>query len=322
MSSNSTQNDNNQEIDLGQMMNKIGGLYQKFLSWIFQIILYLKTNLKLLLVLVVIGVLLGFFLGQKKSYKNEIIVTPNFGSVNYLYTKIDLLNSKIRVRDTAFLKSINIKEAKFITGIKIKPIIDIYGFIEKDDQKFDLIKLMAEESSIDNVIENKITSKNYPNHLIEFISTSKQLNQDFTNSLLSYLNESQYYKKIQDKYVENLNLKQKENDTIISKIYGLVNKFSNQSNPTQNNNLVYYNNNTQLNDLIKTQEALIQENGRIKLELVSIDKIVKDMSITQDVEIPKFLLFSAKVILPILFILVFLMIDGFRKFYKSQINKH
>jgi hypothetical protein len=45
----------------------------------------------------------------KKVYDHELIVQPNFGSTDYLYSKVELLASKINERDTVFLKSIGIK---------------------------------------------------------------------------------------------------------------------------------------------------------------------------------------------------------------------
>jgi hypothetical protein len=38
---------------------------------------------------------------------------------------------------------------------------------------------------------------------------------------------------------------------------------------------VYYNENTQLNDVIQTKDKLIKEQGNLRLELVNADKIVK-----------------------------------------------
>jgi hypothetical protein len=50
-----------------------------------------------------------------------------------------------------------------------------------------------------------------------------------------------------------------QNDTIISQINDVLNGFSNQGIATKKrDNLVYYNENIQLNDIIKTKEALIK----------------------------------------------------------------
>ena len=165
----SVNSSDNQEIDLGQVSKKIGQTYQNFLSWVFRGILFVKRNFVLLLVLFIVGAALGFYLDKKiKSYDHQIIVSPNFGSNDYLYAKVNLIQSKINEGDTLFLKEIGIKNTKKFDKIEIKPIIDVYKFIDNNNDKFELIKLLAEDGNIDKVVENQLTSKNYPFHLISF----------------------------------------------------------------------------------------------------------------------------------------------------------
>ena len=89
MSTNS-QNNDNQEIDLSEISNKIGGLFDSVLMSIFNVILFLKRKALVLVTLFVIGAGLGFFLDSIKSYNSQIIVSPS-GGVDYLYSKIDLI---------------------------------------------------------------------------------------------------------------------------------------------------------------------------------------------------------------------------------------
>jgi hypothetical protein len=58
-----------------------------------------------------------------------------------------------------------------------------------------------------------------------------------------------------------------QNDTIISQINDVLNGFSNQGNrDKKRDNLVYYNENIQLNDIIKTKEAtLLKHKERTEL---------------------------------------------------------
>jgi hypothetical protein len=47
----------------------------------------------------------SFYLDKtQKKFDHQIIVTPNFKSTDYLYSKINLINSKIIERDIAFFK--------------------------------------------------------------------------------------------------------------------------------------------------------------------------------------------------------------------------
>src|SRR6476469_6965860 len=99
-----------QEIDLGAISKNVGNAFRNLNAFIFDCIQFFLRNIIIIGLLLVIGIGLGYYLDEtRKTYDHRIIVTPNFGSVDYLYNKIDLLNSKIKERDTLFLKSIGIQ---------------------------------------------------------------------------------------------------------------------------------------------------------------------------------------------------------------------
>ena len=58
----STNTNQDQEIDLGQLFGKIGNLFDTIISSIFKGILFVQKNIILLLVLVAVGVGVGRFL--------------------------------------------------------------------------------------------------------------------------------------------------------------------------------------------------------------------------------------------------------------------
>lgn len=322
MSSNSNQTQSNQEIDLGQMMHKIGGMYQGLLSSIFGVFLFFKRNKYIVLFLIIVGVAIGIYLDSKKNYDSNIIIKPNFGSIDYVYDKIELLNSKIKENDTVFLKSIGIKKANKVSKISIEPIIDVFKFIDEKERNFELIKLMAEDGNIEKVVENKTTSKNYRYHKISFSTKDKTTDEATVQPILDYLNSSAYFQVIQKENINNIKTKISANDTIIRQIDGLLNEFSSTtSSSSKSDKLVYYNENTQLNDVIKTKEELIQENGYLRVELINTEKIAKDISVSLNLENREGLKGKSKIIIPFIFVLLFLFFNALKKFYKSQSAK-
>ena len=324
MNNNQPNNQEDQEIDLSQIFQKIGKLFDWINTFLFKCIQFFVKNAIVILILLVIGVGLGFYLDvTKKTYDHQIIVTPNFESTDYLYSKIDLIESKIKERDTVFLKEIvGIKKPKEIIKIAIKPITDVYKFIENKKENFELIKLMAEGGDIKKILEDNLTSKNYTLHTITFKTKNQTNNTGTVQPILNYLNETDYYKKIQKETVNNIQVKMIQNDTIISQINGVLNGFSNMVNGAQKSDkLVYYNENTQLNDVIKTKETLINEQGVHRVELVGLDKIIKDNSSTLNIENTNSVNGKLKLVLPILFLLSFILIRLFLGYYKNQIRK-
>ncbi len=319
MSSNSPINSDNQEIDLTQIAQKVNGIYEGFLQKLFHFILFVKKNFILLGILFVVGAGIGFYLDKKvKSYDHQIIVSPNFGSTDYVYAKIDLLQSKINEGDTVFLKEIGIKHTEKFGKIEIKPIVDVYKFIENNKENFDLIKLLAEDGSIDKVVENKLTSKNYPFHLITF-KTSRLTSEDQTvEPILNFLNESRHFKQLQKEYLNNIQVKMKANDSTIAQIDGLMNQFKNRVHSNHNDKLVYFNENTQLNDVIKTKEELIRELANLRIGLVNLDKVVKETSVILNDKNTKGANGKMKFVIPVIFIFMFIGFKGLISFYKKQ----
>lgn len=323
MSTASQNSSDNQEIDLSEISKKIGGFFEDISTRIFKGILFLKRNIIVIAILFVIGVVLGIYLDKtSKSYDHQVIVTPNFGSIDYLYSKVELINSKIEEKDTLFLKDVlGLKEPKKFKKIAIEPINDVYKFIENRDENFEFIKLLAEDGDIKKIITEKVTSKNYPFHAISFSTSALTSEKHTVEPILKYLNDSDYYSKIQKEYVNNIKVKIVANDSIISQINGFLNTLSNKGNKSQSSNLVYINENTQLNDVIKTKDELVNDQGRRRIELINTDKIIKQISVTLNIKNIKSINGKLKLFLPFLFIFIFIGITILRSFYRRQLAK-
>lgn len=320
-----SQNNDNQEIDLSQLSKKIGNLFENISTKIFQGILFIKKNIIVIGVLFILGAVLGYLLDKSsKSYDNKIIVAPNFGSNDYLYSKIELINAKIKENDTVFLKeTVGIKEPKKFGEITIQPITDVYKFIDNKPENFELIKLMSEDGDIKKVIVDRTTSKNYPYHLIDFKTSKLTTDQNTVQPILNYLNDSEYFLTLQKEYLNNIKLKMVANDSIISQIDGVLNSFSSAINGSQRNEkLIYYNENTQLNDIIKTKNELTIEQGNQRVNFFNFNKIIKDNSSTINIKETNGLNGKMKFIVPILFVLLFIVVTSFNLFYKKQVQKN
>lgn len=324
MSSNPQANPDNQEIDLSQVSKRIGKAFEDFATWIFRGFLFVKRNIIIFAILFVVGAGLGYYLDKStKVYDHQIIVSPNFGSVDYLYSKIDLLKAKISEHDTAFLKKVGIIDTKKLANIEIKPITDVYKFIDNKPQNFDLIKLMAEDGDINKIVVDEVTSRNYPFHIISYKTTSLTDESKTLNPIMSFLNDSDYFKTVQKVYIQNLKTKFSSNDSIITQIDGILNEFSvNNSNAgSKSDKLVYYNENTQLNDVIKTKNELIQDKGNIQLDLLNTDQIIKSRSSVLNIKNTESVNGKMKLILPLVFIGLFIVFGLIRAFYRKQMNK-
>ncbi len=303
-----------QEIDLLKIGASISNWFQNISLRVFKILLFFKKNVLIIGVLLILGIALGWYADQRiKNYSNQIILSTNFGSTDYIYSKIELLNAKIKDRDTAFLINIGFVKPKNIGQFKVKPIVDVYEFIENKESNFQFLKLMAEDGDLKKIILDNITSKNYPYHMVTFETNKIFKSEEIVTPLFNFLNDSEHFKKMQKEHVNNLNIKLKANDSIIAQIDRLLNEFSKNSNNNKNSSLFFYNENNQLNDLLKTKNNLIYESGDLRLKLVNFDKIAKEASVFINIPNKSGFGLKLKLIVPFILILMFVFFKGFQK---------
>lgn len=328
----STDNQNiPEEIDLGLLVKKINGFFGSISFSIFKGILFLKKKALILISLLVIGGFLGYYLdSNSKSYDSEIIVSPSGGGVDYLYSKIDLLTSKLVENDAAFFKNIGIVDYKKITQIKIDPIIDLYSFVNnstsaanaQNTQNFELVKLLSENGDINKVIKDKLTSKNYPYHLIIISTNEKISKEEIIKPILKYLNTDEYLNKISHISKENILIKMNKNEQEIKQLDSLISQISKSIGRNErSSNLVYNNENNQINGLFDLKNSLINEIASQKIQLVKIESFIKDISTTINIKNTKGINGKLKLILPVLFIFLFIFLNIFISFYKKQAAK-
>jgi len=330
MSQNSTNSDH-QEIDLTMISNKINGFLSGIGSSIYRSIQFFKRNLLLTGILFVSGVGLGIYLDSNNEiYDSKIIVSPNFGSTEYLYNKIDLLSSKIKNRDTVFFKSIGIKNSTSIKVIQIEPVIDIYSLVNYNEKNvtvstntinFELLKLLAEDGDVNKVINDKTTSKNYYWHTIHIVSNGFATEESTIKPILDYLNNNIYFDRLKNVNLQNVKENIRKSEEMIFQINAVLEKLAAAADQKADQ-LVFYNENTDLNGILKTKQELVLKIGLQKEDLVKHENVIKNNSSILNVKNTESVNGKLKFVLPLLFIFGFVFIRLFSKFYKRQALKH
>ena len=326
-----SQNTDNQEIDLTMISNKINGFFSGIGSLIYRSIQFFKRNLFITGILFVSGAGLGIYMdSNNNNYDSKIIVRPNFGSTEYLYNKIDLLSSKIKNRDTVFLKSIGIKYPKRIKGIEIEPVIDIYNLVNYNEKNvaattnilnFELFKLLAEDGEVNKVIKDKVTSKNYYWHTIHIVSNEFATNESTIKPILDYLNNNSYFDRLKKVNLQNAKENIRKSEEMIFQINAVLEKLATATDQKADK-LVFYNENTDLNGILKIKQDLVLKIGLQKEDLVNHESVIKYNSSILNVKNTESVNGKLKFVLPLLFIFGFVFIRLFSKFYKRQALKH
>ena len=138
---------------------------------------------------------------------------------------------------------------------------------------------------------------------------------------MKFFENSDYFKKIQAESIQNLNKKIIANDSIITQIDLVINTISNKK-ASVNDKLMYYNENTQLNEIIATKNGLVIEQGSLAINKINIDKIVKESSVSINLLNTKSLNGKLKLILPFLLVLLFILLKVGQRFYNRQLEKY
>ena len=309
-------NSQEQEIDLGQIGTGIKNFFNGIVNAIFDFVFFVRKKIIIIGGLFILGVVLGYFLDKNHTYQQKLVLIPNFGSVEYLYGKIDLLKSKLKEKDIVFFKSIGIKSIDDIGKIEIKPVPGIYSFINSKENalNFEFIKLMAEDGNIEKIIEDDVTSKNYYQH--EFIiNTSKAFKKsELIDPILKFLQDSEHFNKLQRVYQKNVTEKIAFNNVLIKQIDELIVSFGERKTTSG----VTISENSGLSEIINKKDALINENQYKTLSYIEYDKIIKDQSIVVNELNTAGLNNKLKFILPVLLVLLYLFFYGFSLLYKNQ----
>lgn len=140
--------------------------------------------------------------------------------------------------------------------------------------------------------------------------------------LLKYLNSSSHFQKTQKAVLANSEQRIKKDQEIINQIDLLINDFINSTkNNQKSDKLVYYNENTQLNEILKTKNDLIRDIEYKNIDIINYKKTINDVSSVLNIKNTSGINGKMKFVLPIFFIFIFILYRLFRSFYIKQASK-
>ena len=295
---------NSEEIDLGYLFKKSNDFFKSIIRVLFLIIAFFRKFFIIIIVLILAGLAYGYYKDSYAltSYNNEVIIIPNFESVDYLYDKVEAINNKISTGDTLFLKQVVDTNFRKLNNITLEPIVDIYNFVSKSYRNYDVLRLIAEKQDFSEYIEDISTSKYYKYHRMNVAITGNGSSEKIINDLLSYLNSNEHFKEYQNIFIENNTLEIKEYHAMIAQIDTLLKANSRLNNSASN---VSINNSADLFNLIDRKRQLLEELVKLKTEQIDFKVPIKKVSADYNLEVKKFLSISNKIKYPLLFVFLF-----------------
>lgn len=280
---------NSDEIDLGQLFQMIGRGFQKFYNFIGSIfkgifhviilfLLFVQKNIIVIAAAIIIGGVGGFVLDKvlPEKYISRMVVEPNFNSVQQLYNNIAFYNDLAKAQDSvALATSLNITEHEAASIEEI--FTDSYS---DENQKIQLFDKFI--SGLDTTTVKAIDFENYLKnfnsldarfHQISVISTDNRVAKKAQPAIINSISVNEYFKlqkKIND---ENLDLQEEiykkqliELDSLQSLYRTVMVKEADK--PMQGTNI----NMAESGESRSRELALVQEKDILKEKLVELNE--------------------------------------------------
>ncbi|NNJ89706.1 MAG: hypothetical protein HKP53_09910 [Eudoraea sp.] len=306
-------NDSSDEIDLGQLFALIGKGFNRVFRGFLGVFLYLKKNLVILTVLVLVGLAVGLGLRTLEDVekKLDVIVTPHIDTKNYLYNVIAEIQADIKVKDSVFFTSLGM-DMKKMDGFKIEinPLQKQQTSTVEEEMKFlEILKDFDNNEAITDILRSELLDKTTKDERITFYFKNDEIGEEYSQKILVYINSNPYFKELLKVYNQNAQTRILLNDSLIKQIDVLINNYTDKmlkEQSTSEGRLVLENQEPlNIPSLFDLKNSLIQDTESKKLELERRQEAITIVSFGKPHEVQKDLFAKKIVLLPLILLGLF-----------------
>lgn len=327
MANNQTNNNNSDEIDLGQLFQMIRDGLQKIFVSFLRFFLYLKKNIIILGTLVLIGLAAGFGLNKiiSKELKTEVIVKPNLESKDYLYDVINEIKAKIKAKDILFFKGIGIDKIDFRNlEIEISKV-EVSSNSENEKEYLELLQSFEKTDAISDIVIAALQNKSSFNHRIIFTYKDTDFGQKFAKAIMDYINANEYFDGLISVYRTNAETRIKENKTLLKQVDELIANYSKnmaqEDKETENAHIVLDNQEKlDVTGLLSLKNNLIEDIESKKIELQDYTNPIKVINFGKTQVIQKSFFGKSLVLLPLVLLGLSFLISILKRLNKKALE--
>lgn len=310
------------EVDLNEVSAKSKQLVGRFKMNLLKQFVFIKKNIIILSMLLVLGYVGGLFLDIKpKFYNQEIVVVPNFNSYDYLYAKIAELNARIENSELEYLESIGIEDSKNILEISVKAISDPFKLVEFKKDNFEMLKLMSENGNLANIVKEDLTARHYKFHTISILTKKPIKNHDIINSILNTLNDDAFFESQKILETKNTQYRLRELDSMNVKASKILDNLGEKSSDlSSKEQFLVMKEGMDVSQIMIIKDNFVKERNTLLIQSKLFDKIVKETIVSQNVRGKEWLFRRGRYILPLILIILFVIFKRSRKYYQENIH--
>lgn len=310
------------EVDLKEVSVKTSQWIEKSKLNLLKQFVFVKKNIIVLLIIIIVGYFGGLFLDSKpKFYNQEVVVVPNFNSYDYLYAKINELNAKIENNQMEAIEAIGFQDPKNIIEISIKAVPDPYKLIEFKKDNFELLKLLSENGNLTNIVKEEMTTRHYKFHKISILTKKAIKDQKVIEVLMEYLNSDIFFEKQKAIGTSNEKYRLNELDSTNLHVTRILKSLVESSNLNQTKeNVLILKEGLSIEHIMGVKDNLIKERNILTMEIGMFDKIIKDIIVTQNTRGKEWLFRKGRFLVPFILILLFIFYKRSKEYYKQNIH--
>ena len=310
MEEHKSKNTDHDEIDLGFLFQRIGQFFKGLLTGFLKIIIFYYRKKWILLGLVIIGGLLGYFWEQnsKEKYKNNFIVATNYNTTDYLYNKVEAIDSKIKLKDSTYLNKVFGESYLNVKAIEVEPIVSIYSFIERSESNRELFELLSEDEDMAEFIKKPVNSRNYPYHIINLIveGEAHRMHEEVSDRFFYHINDNEFFNKAKEINLQNTLLQIDQNVEVRQQIDAVIRAIADQGGSGDRKTTVSIQDNQVIDDLLKRKDLTLNEDKGLKTRLENQQKLIQQVDRNYQIEFEDSILNKdRKLLLPLFFVLLF-----------------
>jgi hypothetical protein len=276
MSEQTSQNTSD-EIDLGIIFEKLKSFFKSILIGIIQIFQFFWKHKFVLAGLLVIGVGLQLYLKSttESTFSNQFLVRTNYGSTEYVYSKVNSINLKLEAGDSLYIKDIFGEHYDRVKEIEVIPVIDVYELVNKSEENKETFELLLDEFGDISFLEDEININEYSTHKIKIYIDGQADNERISNRLYEYLASNSYYNELKTATLESYKEQLEQNKSIRTQIDSILKDQKGNTLPKLDNNAINFSGSQDLNELLSKKQGLLINDLSLRNRLSSNDEVLK-----------------------------------------------
>ena len=301
----------NEELDIIVLIEKIKLMLLSLLLQIFRRSKNFFLGWKKLLVIIIAGLLLGYFQTDSElpnAKEATVLVKINFDAGNYVYDAVDLINLKISSEDFDFFnQEIKLNEDESVDEVSISPVIDIKDIMAKDINANEIRALFENLEYDDGFSVTEGFKSDYDYHFIK-VSVSNNSSIGTVNKIVDYFNNNPLFTELRERNFQRISSIIFDNEQTIKQIDKLLAHYTSE-NKTKTTQLYIDNKDVRPNELIKTKISLQNENQELKKENLTTKETVMVINEANILIENNSLLSNKMVYYPLLFLFIYIIIS-------------